>query len=182
MVDLDQNILHELLEYDPLTGIFTWRNRKAKWFNNSSVLSQGHLASIWNTRYAGKRACAYICTRGYRDITVFDKTYRAHRLAWVYMTGAIPEQIDHINGDPADNRFANLRSVAHTENQRNMKRCKRNTSGTTGVSEYHGKWRVRISIEGKEKNIGHFESKHEAIIARKAAERALGYHENHGRE
>lgn len=80
-------------------------------------------------------------------------------------------EVDHINGNPSDNRKSNLRIVSHLENMQNKKIYKNNTSGTTGVSQLHnGKWKARIMVNGNEMWLGTFETKEEAVYARHAAE------------
>jgi len=117
--------------------------------------------------------------QGYYNISVDGKRMLLHRLAWFYVHGAWPNQIDHINGDKTDNRITNLRSVSHTDNMRNRPRYKSNTSGVTGVHwrEDRKCWRAMLG----HKRLGHFKTKVEATLARKHAEEELGYHKNHGR-
>ena len=112
------------------------------------------------------------------------KSIFAHRVAFYLMEGRWPEQIDHINGDRKDNRWANLREVTNRENALNSKKRSDNTSGVTGVywAKHRQKWQVRIGTpENRCKHLGYFTNKDEAIAVRKAAEREQGYHENHGR-
>jgi len=103
-------------------------------------------------------------------ITINKKhyTFLAHRLAWLYMTGEWPEKhIDHINGEATDNRFVNLRDVAHEENSKNLKIRYDNTSGFTGVNlhkiKYKDKiyeyWLARIMVDYKNIKIGLFKNK-----------------------
>ena len=99
------------------------------------------------------------------------------------MTGEDPLCIDHINGDPSDNRWCNLRSVTQKENGRNLKLSKSCTTGHLGVIWYKPsqRWRVRISPEGQNIHIGMFDDYEEAVAARKAAEIKYGFHPNHGK-
>jgi len=100
------------------------------------------------------------------------------------MTGKLPEdQIDHINGDPTDNRWENLRDVTNKENQMNRKLGSNNTSGFVGVywDNSHDRWRSQIWHNSKKVNIGSFKNKQDAIEARKQANIKYGYHENHGK-
>jgi hypothetical protein len=70
----------------------------------------------------------------YWEIKYRYKTYKAHRLAWLYVYGEEPkEDIDHIDGDTSNNRIENLREVAHSTNMKNKHKYVSNTSGTTGV-------------------------------------------------
>lgn len=108
----------ELLDYDPETGIFTWK------------------VSTNNRVKAGSRAGA-INSWEYRQIKVDDRLYKAHRLAWLIVYGMWPRyQIDHINGVRDDNRIVNLREATNAENLRNCGAHINNTSGYKGV-HYH---------------------------------------------
>lgn len=161
--ELTQEYLKSILHYDPDTGLFTW------------ISSRGR-------RRAG--AIAGWQEKGYTMIGVNGKNYPAHRLAFLYMTGAMPpHDTDHISGVRQDNRFKNLRAVTRLENQRNQKRYKTSTSGVTGVNWHKqaGKWRSRVQFKGREIYLGLFESLNEAISARKAADIKYGFHQNHGR-
>jgi hypothetical protein len=97
--------LRELLHYDPDTGDFTWRTARKR-------IPAGAIAGT--------------VERGFRRITIgggrHGPRYSAHRLAWLYMTGAWPNgYLDHINRDPDDNRFANLRLATNSQNQANTR-------------------------------------------------------------
>lgn len=80
--------------------------------------------------------------------------------------------IDHINGNPLDNRKINLRVCSHRENCMNQKKCKGNTSGTPGVSWYKntGKWKVQIVVKGHHIHLGYFDDLEDATQCRRAAE------------
>jgi hypothetical protein len=167
----DQSELRRLLDYDPDTGALTWRQR-----------SEG--PAQWNGKWAGRPAFTARDTRGYHRGMVQGVQTSAHRLAWKWMTGEDPEYIDHINGDPADNRFHNLRSVSHQENCRNTKTRSDSSAGHPGVSfaKREGKWRAYVKLKtGKQHSLGYFDTKSEAIAARRAAHAPHGYHANHGR-
>lgn len=162
---LTQAELKERLHYDPDTGLFTWAE------------------NIGSRARAGDEACGKN-HYGYIHIGVNGKRYMAHRLAFLYMIGRFPlDQTDHINHNPADNRWINLREVNNIENGRNISMKKNNTSGVTGVhwNKQCNKWRSRIALCGVTKNLGSFENKNDAVIARKMAEQKYGFHENHGR-
>jgi len=157
--------VRELLDYDPETGVLTWK------------LSRGSVR-------AGKIAGS-IDYKGYRTIQVDGINYRSHRLAWVYVYGYWPpEQLDHINGVRIDNRIKNLRPVNQSESSRNMSRRRTNSSGTTGVrfNKRDKKWVARIGVNCKWIYLGYFDSKEDAVKVRKQAEKELGYHSNHNRD
>lgn len=123
--------------------------------------------------------------KGYRTIYHKGKNFLEHRLAWETVNGPIPKnkQVDHINGNPADNRIKNLRLVDPQENQRNMKLSKLSKTGYPGVhfDVKYNTYRVAIYYNRQKIHLGIFDSKEKAILARKKAEKQYGYHPNHGR-
>lgn len=167
-----------ILAYDPITGLFTWKERAASLFANPKK------AGSWNVQFAGKPAFTtkngngYLC--GYIN---YQKLY-AHRVAWKMVHGNEVDQIDHINGDRSDNRICNLEAATNASNCRNATIRTDNTSGVTGVGWDHlvSKWHARITVNGAIVNLGRFNTFNEAVIARKAAERVYSYHPNHGRK
>lgn len=160
MSELTAELLRSLLNYDPATGEFSWKVRCGMRGLPGKVT--GH-------------------TRGeYRQITVRQKNYRAHRLAWLHHYGRWPKgEIDHIDGDKHNNAITNLREVTLTVNQRNRSLPSNNTSGVIGVCWHKGSERWHASIGAK--YVGSFRNLSDAKAARRRAEREHGYHENHGR-
>jgi hypothetical protein len=176
--DMPIEVLRELLEYDPETGALTWKERDVVYFRSERSCNS------WNAQNAGRQAFTASDVHGYKVGSIFGSLYKAHRVSWALTHGKWPsDQIDHINGIRSDNRIINLRVVTNTENTRNRKLTKTNSSGATGVywNKKAGKWQARISADGKYKSLGYFLSLDEASAVRKAAEREHGYHENHGR-
>lgn len=109
---------------------------------------------------------------GYRRICVDGTDYFAHRLAWLYVTGTVPDgEIDHINGNPRDNRIANLRCVTHGQNTLNSRQRPPGVSGLRGVTLHKktGLWNARIRIDGKQSSLGYFKSPEQAKAAYEAA-------------
>ena len=92
--------------------------------------------------------------------------------------------IDHINGDPFDNRIDNLRLVTQRENSMNRRLSCNNKSGVIGVHYYSSRkqWQAQITSEGKKINLGRFDNFDDAVKVRKDAEIKYGFHENHGRD
>lgn len=149
--------LKSVLDYSPETGQFTWRISSS---NRTPVGSR-----------AGVRS-----PNGYIYIGVDMKRYLAHRLAYFYMTGEWPQSvIDHINNDPSDNSWANLRPATVAENSWNSGPRKTNTSGHKGVSYSNSKkkWTARIYKNYRLHIIGYYATKEEAIEAHKTASSEL---------
>lgn len=115
---------------------------------------------------------------GYLRITVFGKSYYAHRLAWFYMKGVWPDQIDHINGIKSDNRIDNLRSVNTQQNNQNKHKAqKNNTSKILGVSWHKKakKWQAHICVYKQRKYLGLFEKIEDAEKAYKKEKQRIDY-------
>lgn len=166
----------EVLTYDPATGELRWKPRPADWFTKASE------AKRWNARYAGQIA-GTLDSKGHRQIRLNGRLEMAHRIAWRMSTGEWPkDEIDHEKGNGDDNRLGNLREVSHSRNCRNQKLRNTNTSGTMGVHQTkRGRWVARIGTDAGRKHLGVFDTKEEAVAARRAAERKHEYHQNHGR-
>jgi len=181
----DQALLLKLLRYEPETGKLFWLPRPLEMFSDHGIGAELNCRN-WNRRYANREA--FPCAspkgaKGYVQAQIFRGKYQAHRIIWKMVTGEEPDQIDHISGIRADNRFSNLRAVSCAENKRNLGIDKRNKSGCTGVLWHKaaGKWWASIQKDGQRHNLGLYENLENAVRARKAAERRLGFHPNHGR-
>ena len=175
--------IRQCLSYDIETGKMYWHTRPVSMFKDDSRWTAAQAAARWNTRYAGAEAFTAYDGYGYKVGALGGRTYRAHRIAWVVCHGAWPDHVDHINGDRADNRIENLRSVTQADNVRNASISIRNTSGRTGVSWYArlGMWRAYIATGDGVKHLGYFHTLDDAALARSNAEASNGYHANHGR-
>jgi len=162
---LTQERLKELFHYDPETGIFTR-------LIGVGPCNKGVIFGCIETRER----------RRYLRGRIGGKIYYLHRLAFLYQTGRLVKSIDHINHNGLDNRWCNLREANHVINGRNARLFCTNTSGVTGVRWHSqcGKWAVYIRA-GTSKYLGVYENFDEACKVRKEAERALGFHPNHGR-
>lgn len=157
---LTADFVKKILDYNPETGVFTWKPRTdGKWFWR------------WNTRYAGK-AAGTIHYTGYIKIQIGKRMhYNAHVLAWLYMTGEWrPGEVDHRHGVRDDNRFAQLRLSDNSLNAFNKAMQSNNTSGFVGVTwnKQQNAWHARITLYGRSKHIGFFKSAEEAGAARTA--------------
>jgi hypothetical protein len=145
-VSLTQERLKELLDYSPETGEFVWKIQRKR-------IEAGTVAGC-------------LTQQGYWQISISDVSYRAHRLAWLYVYGEWPERglvVDHINRIPTDNRIANLRVVPHRVNRLN-----------TGAKGYYWcntykKWVVQLSGS----TLGRFDTEEEASNAYQRAKREL---------
>jgi hypothetical protein len=161
------------LSYNPENGELRWWSKEVVTPHDKG----------FNTKYAGKIA-GYMVSRGYLGAQIDGKPYLLHRLAWLITHGSWPDDgIDHINGDPSDNRLANLRDVDSTANNRNKILPNTNKSGVMGVNweKKYTKWRAQIQVDGKGLHLGYFTNKEDAISARKEADIKYGFHKNHGR-
>lgn len=176
-----QEVLRQLLRYDPETGKLFWLPRNVEWFRDGAK-TKAHSCHAWNARLAGKEAMTTPDTCGHLMGRVLGVRYMAHRIIWALEHGDAGDfQIDHINGDCRDNRLFNLRLVTHSENAKNCKRRVDNTSGVTGVRVRNGRYIAEIAANKKRFQLGEFRSMAEAVSARRGAEANLGFHENHGR-
>lgn len=147
-----------LVSYNPETGEFHWAD---------------------HPRMRGKKA-GNICGSGYAVIRFKQTRVLAHRLAMFKVYGHVPAQIDHINGDKADNRIANLRAVTEGINAQNRAPVanRNNSSGFLGVYDCPGerrlkRWAARIRVPGEksQRHLGHYntpEEAHEAYLKAKA--------------
>lgn len=178
-------MLFELLEIDVDAGRLKWKSRPVSHFSASKTRTAEHVANNWNSRYAGTPALNCLDSSGHLCGRIFDQLIYAHRVVFAMTRGHWPSMsIDHINGDPSDNRPCNLRDVSHLENHRNQKIRKNNTSGVLGVSfnQLRKTWGASIMVSGSGVHLGAFKTKEAAIAARAAAEKSFGFHENHGRK
>lgn len=174
----DLEYLRQCVSYSPDTGRFVFLERPRWMFKSDHVWKQ------WNGKNAGKEA--FVCqvrTRGYIKGKLDGQTYYAHRLAYYMGTGELPIEVDHINGDVADNRLANLRSVTRKINNRNRAHSVRHKNPAMGVGVTEtGRFRASIKFDGIVRLLGTYDTLAEAVAARRGAERLLGFHKNHGRD
>ena len=180
--DIPVELLSRLICYDASSGHLTFAERSAELFP-LGVRPQEVQARIWNGRFAGKPAFATNNGDGYLCGALFQRSYRAHRVAWAISTGAWPVgEIDHINHDRQDNRLENLREVCLQENSKNRGLYRNNKSGCLGVVWHKTKnlWVVQIGGGSRRISVGGFSNLEDAILARRMAERENGYHVNHG--
>jgi hypothetical protein len=151
--------IYDLLSYDANTGVFT------RLKTTSSRAKKGDVAG-------------YTDSHGYICIGINGKSYKAHRLAWLYHTGEMPDtnlDIDHINGIRSDNRICNLRIATRSDNLANSRLRKNNTTGYKGVYVDGNKFRAMISNKGELIHLGMYNTCNEAYEAYcKAAKEIFG--------
>ena len=160
---INKEILREYFDYNPESGAVTWiKNPK----RGQKVLGKDF----------GSHCQGYLMGMFKR------KTYKVHRLIWMWMTGSWPDKdVDHINGIRDDNRWCNLRLADDTQNQQNAKMPKTNTSGVKGVSWHKRdkKWVVNLKVKGKNYCFGAFKDFELAeLVATEARDK---YHGNFAR-
>ena len=148
------------------------------------VPETGELVRAQSHRGAPAGAVGCLDSKGYSVFRCNRQLLKVHRVIWFLHYGEWPSEfIDHINGIKSDNRISNLRNVTNQENHKNQAKAKNNTSGCTGVywCKRDKKWRVRIKLQGRYIELGHYKCFELACFVRKEAENQYGYHENHGR-
>jgi hypothetical protein len=151
---LSAAMLRAVLDYNPHTGVMSWKQTLGSRAIAGLVAGTPH-----HTRYL------HLWLGGFQ--------YLVHRLAWLWMTGEWPiAQIDHINRDRSDNRWLNLRAATHGQNRQNSRIPKNNTSGRTGVSfvKATGRWHAYL-YGGKRRriNLGFYNSYNDAVRRRNEA-------------
>ena len=174
----DPKLLRKLLRYDPDTGKLFWRIR------TEEIAPARQSLKTWNSRYANREAFTSVDAYGYKVGNIQKIQYKAHRVIFAMHCLCWPYgEIDHVNGNRADNKIENLREVSREQNQRNVKLKSTNTTGNcvVGWDKRLGKWSARIGHGKTFRGLGYFEKKGDAIAARKQAETEMGYHSNHGR-
>lgn len=159
---LTHEYLKSILNYDPDTGVFSWKVRKASWINVGDE--------------AGRKD-----KDGYLRICIDGREYRSHRLAWFYVHGVCPEYVDHINpdGPRSDNRICNLRPATQSENSHNKLGSIKTTTGFKGVNFHkrEKKWRATIKKNRKQHHLGYFNTPEDAAAAYQiAASKFYGQH------
>ena len=145
--------LRQCLHYNPETGLFV-KIERVKGFNQ--------FAGCKRSRRRGDRWLILIC--------VDNVQYPAHRIAWCYQAGDDPGMltVDHINRDPWDNRFANLRLADYTQQAVNRGNYRNSVSRYRGVGWHKatGKWQARVGLRGTRINLGLFDTEELAHEAR----------------
>lgn len=148
----DQATLKRDFSYDPESGIFTC--------NSNPELAVGYVPKL-----------------GYLMIHAYGNTYYGHRLAFLYMTGKVPECVDHVDQNRANNTWSNLRSCTHSQNLANRGVQKNSKSGFKGVylCKRRNRWLAQLTVRGKQMKLGSFQTPEDASAAyQKAATKYFG--------
>ena len=157
--------IRQLLDYDLCTGKFTWRPRPRELFTTERDWN------AWNTRYA-KKVAGYT-PKGpkgnqYCKIAIFGELYYAHRLAWLWMTGAWPiNEIDHKDCDKLNNRWSNLREATCGQNKANIRALVHKTTSLKGVNfnKKRGDYQAAIQVNRNRIHLGYFSTAADAHSA-----------------
>ncbi|TJZ91511.1 HNH endonuclease [Paracoccus gahaiensis] len=169
---LQPSSLHDWLLYDRQTGRFTWKIMGREWFDTERQQANR------NKRCAGKAAFTSAQSKGHLCAEIRGRTYLAHQVAWALEYGYWPpEDIDHINGDPSDNRINNLRAVSRSINAKNRRGTRQNSNIMITAS---GSFKVKIQINGKSISKT-FHTEPEAFSFRDQTWAANGFTPRHGR-
>lgn len=156
---VSQERLRELLKYDEAKGVFTYLVARGR-FKPGDVA--GHISK----------------SDGRVNINIDGRLYRAHRLAWLYMTGEWPQhEIDHKDTNPSNNAWGNLRDVLPVINKQNIKKAPigKKYSNLLGAQwcTQRKKWKSSIKVHKKLKHLGFFDTDAQASAAYIAAKRQL---------
>lgn len=143
--------LRKILDYDPETGVFVSKIRRAR-------VAAG---DVVGTRRED----------GYIKIGIGGRQYYAHRLAWLHIYGEYPGVVDHIDRNPSNNRLSNLRLVNLSQNQQNKTTRIDNTSGYKGVTLHKksGLWKAEIQVDRKRVTLGYYKTPDQAAVAYQTA-------------
>lgn len=152
----DIEALRQAINYCPETGELTW-----------AVDRPG-------TRGKGSKAGCVAKPLGYVQVRALGKLHYGHRLAFAFMTGRWPQLVDHINGNRADNRWANLRESDRRHNQENRRRANKNsTTGLLGVRPNKQRFSAAITVNRAAICLGTYDTPEQAHAAYLTAKREL---------
>ena len=152
--DVTAEFVRQVFDYNADLGCLIWKYRPDR-------------SARWNGRYAGKPA-GTVSFHKRHIVKVNKKSYHTPRIIWLWMTGKWPcHEVDHIDCNPLNNRWDNLRDATRNQNQHNSQIYKTNTSGFKGVyfDKQSGKWKAQISLHGKRHNLGRYQTPEDAYAA-----------------
>ena len=138
---LTQERLKELLDYNSDTGIFTWKESRGGVRAGTAAGCVCWGGSKYKKKTSGNNK--------YLSIMLCGSSYKAHRLAFLYVKGYVPVKVDHKDNNGLHNWIDNLRECDSFQNMYNRGKQRNNTSGYKGVSKFQGKWRTAITCSGE---------------------------------
>lgn len=146
----------KLFQYNPDTGLLARR------VTVSHNAKSGGVVGYKSSRRGGMPHCMQVRING--------KLYKVHRVIWLLQTGKWPDgHIDHVDGDPFNNKWTNLRLATNSQNLQNRKAQRNSSTGISGVAPFGEKFRAFVTVDGKHKHLGLFSSLEDAANARKLA-------------
>ena len=151
---MNPEYLHKCFSYDSNTGRLTWRERPREHFKGGAGWHN------FNNQFANKIAGVQK-NDGRYEIKLDGKSFKAARIVWAMQTNtAIFGAIDHIDGNPANDRLSNLRVVSAAQNARNRSNLSNNSSGIRGVTWHvpSSKWWARVTFNNKTISLGLYSS------------------------
>jgi hypothetical protein len=155
--------LRTVLSYKPRKGHFVWLVRRQ---TTGRVIQPGAVAGT----------IGYDTPSGRCQIVYQGKAYKTHRLAWAFITGKWPpddKDVDHKDGNSANNKWSNLRLATRGQNNHNNHNIRSdNKSGKAGVSwgKQNKKWLARVTVDKAVIHLGHYDKLEDAVAARRAGE------------
>lgn len=159
-------VLRKWLDYNSTSGVLSWKDTKR--------------------RASAGQQCGYVADTGHRVLKIERCRLYAHRVAWAMHHGEWPPDdydVDHVNGNRADNSAANLRLATRSQNIANSRRSRVNTSGAKGVT-WNARdkvWQAQIRVNGKRIALGRYQHLETAADAyRAAASKYFGDFANYG--
>jgi hypothetical protein len=159
----DYHRLHQVLHYDPVAGVFTWKRRKG---------SRAATGQIITTK----------ATQGYIKFNLDGFLFYGHRAAWFMHYGEVPIEVDHCDTNKSNNAINNLRKASRSQQGANIGMFSHNTSGFKGVSfeKRRGLWEAYYAKAGRKYFVGYFHTAEAAAQARrKAFEKIFGEFARH---
>ena len=131
-----------------IADLFIYKNNKLYWRNRV------------NSNVAAGAEAGTVSPLGYVKICYKRQIYYAHRLIFLLVNGFLPDEVDHIDGNPNNNKITNLRAAQRHENCQNTRKRKDNVSGIKNVCWFkpRGKWKVELQVNKKRVHIGYYEN------------------------
>lgn len=161
-----------MLDQKTVQTFFDYKNGELFWkIDRGNNIKRGDIAGS-------------IYERGYKRVSVNNRRFPVHKIVWLYHNGYLPKLVDHINGNPSDNRIENLREVTNSQNCFNRRIALNNTSGSKNVcfDKKSNKWKVYLTVSPyRNKYFGSYSNKDIAItIATLARHKYHGNFANNG--